>query len=313
MTLVKFQLSDHISEFWCFIIFLEKFDIILNMSWMKQHDLRIFFNKRFIIFDSNHCKKHCIHNYQFTTIYNTSIKTSITSESFRFSTDISKINVSVFIKMIIKNSISVIVIWFEEFKKLKQFPSKNKYLINNFFIIDVVVIFVENYEKFFNKIKKISHTIKQLKKQISIKFHQFINRLNYQATNKLFSHKEWNHHIDLKSKIVFLVKKIYVLSREQTQMIKQYNDEMLEKDFIRFNKFDYAIFVLIIKKFEENLRICVDYKILNALIIKNRNAFFLTREILTRLCAVRIYSKFDIIVAFNKVKMTEKDGKKIVF
>ena len=29
---------------------------------MKQHDSRIFFNKQFIIFDSNYYKKYCICN-----------------------------------------------------------------------------------------------------------------------------------------------------------------------------------------------------------------------------------------------------------
>ena len=186
-------------------------------------------------------------------------------------------------------------------------------MINNFFIFDVVVIFVENYEKFFNKVKKIFRTFKQFKKQISIKFYEFINRWNYQTINKLFFHKKWNYHIDLKSKIVFFVKKIYVLSRKQTQMIKQYIDEMLKKNFIRFNKFDYAIFVLIIKKFENDLRMCVNYRIFNALIIKNRNASFLIRKILTKLCAIKIYSKFDIIVVFNEVKMKKENEKKSFF
>ena len=53
---------------------------------------------------------------------------------------------------------------------------------------------------------------------------------------------------------------------------------MLKKDFIRFNNFDCAIFVLIIKKFEKKLRICVDYKIFNVLIIKNNNILFLIKK-----------------------------------
>ena len=280
---------------------------------MKQHDSRIFFNKRFIIFDSNHCKKHCIHNYQFITIYSTNTKIFIIFKFFKSLTNIAKINVSIFIKMIIKDSINVIIMWFEKFEKLKQFVSKNKYLINNFFTIDVVVIFVENYEKFFNKVKKISRTLKQLKKQISIKFHKFINKWNYQTINKLSSHREWNYHIDLKSKVVSFVKKIYVLFRKQTQIIKQYIDEMLKKNFIRFSKFDYAILVLIVKKLEENLRMCMNYKIFNALIIKNRNVFSLIKKILTRLCAIKIYSKFDIIVVFNEIKMKKKWKKNRLF
>ena len=313
MALVKFQLSDHISELWCLIISLEKFDIILDMSWMKQHDSRIFFSKRFIIFDSDHCKEHCIHNYQFTTVYSTGIKAPITSKFSKSSADISEISVSVFIKMVTRDSISVIVMWSEEFERLEQSASEDKYLIDNSFIIDVAVIFVEDYEKFFSKIKKISHTIKQLKKQISVEFHQFINRWNYQAANKLSSHREWNHHIDLKSEVVSLAKKTYVLSREQAQVIKQYIDEMLGKDFIRLSKSDYAIFVLIVKKSEGDLRVCVDYRALNALIIKNRNASPLIRETLARLCAAKIYSKFDIIAAFNEVRMREEDEKKTVF
>ena len=313
MTLMKFQLNNHMSELWCLIISLEKFDIILGMPWMKQHDSRIFFNKRFIIFDSKHCKKHCIHNYQLITVYSTNIKISITFKFSKSLTNIAEISVSIFIKMIIRDSINVMIMWSEKFEKLEQSASENKYLIDNFFTTDVVVIFAENYEKFFSKIKKISRTLKQLKKQISIEFHEFINRWNYQTINKLSFHRKWDHHIDLKSKIVSLAKKTYVLSREQTQMIKQYIDEMLEKNFIRFSKFEYATFVLIVKKLENDLRVCVNYRTFNALIIKNRNASSLIKKTLTRLCAIKIYSKFDIIVVFNEVKMRKKDEKKIVF
>ena len=117
----------------------------------------------------------------------------------------------------------------------------------------------------------------------------------------------------MKSKIVFFVEKIYVLFRKQIQIIKQYIDKMLKKMFIRFNKIDYTIFVLIIKKFEKNLRMCVNYKNFNALIIKYRNAFLLIKKFLTKLYAFNIYSKFDIIIVFNKIKMKKKMKKKIVF
>ena len=50
---------------------------------------------------------------------------------------------------------------------------------------------------------------------------------------------------------------------------------MFNKNFIRFNIFDFVAFVLIVKKFEKELKIYIDYKIFNALTMKNRNAFFL--------------------------------------
>ena len=44
---------------------------------------------------------------------------------------------------------------------------------------------------------------------------------------------------------------------------------MLNKDCIRLNIFLYIILVLIVKKFDNNLRIYVNYRALNALIIRN--------------------------------------------
>ena len=62
---------------------------------------------------------------------------------------------------------------------------------------------------------------------------------------------------------------------------------MLKKDYIRFNIFLYTIFVLIVKKFDDDLRIYINYRALNALIIRNRNAFSLIKNILIKLYIVK--------------------------
>ena len=88
---------------------------------------------------------------------------------------------------------------------------------------------------------------------------------------------------------------------------------MLAKNYIRASIFDYTSLVLIIKKSDENLRVCVNYKALNALIIKNRNSFSLIKKILARLCAVKFYIKLDVIVTFNKIRIASGDEKKTAF
>ena len=103
------------------------------------------------------------------------------------------------------------------------------------------------------------------------------------------------------------------MSREQVTMIKKYIDDMMSKSFIRRNHFDYAFSMLIVKKSNENFRVCVNYRFLNALIIKNRNVSSLIKDTLTRLCFAKIYIKFDIIVVFNEIKVREDDQNKIVF
>ena len=62
---------------------------------------------------------------------------------------------------------------------------------------------------------------------------------------------------------------------------------MLKKDYIRLNIFLYTIFVLIVKKFDDALRIYINYYILNTLIIRNRNAFSLIKNILIKLYIIK--------------------------
>ena len=71
--------------------------------------------------------------------------------------------------------------------------------------------------------------------------------------------------------------------------------------------------MLIIKKLIFFFKICVDYKTLNAIIIKNYNVLFLIRETLTQLYLTKIYNKFDIIVVFNKIRMKKSNEHKIAF
>ena len=75
----------------------------------------------------------------------------------------------------------------------------------------------------------------------------------------------------------------------------------------------YAASVLIVKKPEAGLRVCVDYRALNALTIKNWNTPSLIRETFACLYSARIYNKFDIIAVFNKIRIQEGDEEKIAF
>ena len=88
---------------------------------------------------------------------------------------------------------------------------------------------------------------------------------------------------------------------------------MLKKSYIRSSISSYIAFVLIVKKPDNDLRICVDYRALNALIIRNRNIFSLIRDILTKLYIAKWYIKFDIIVAFNEIRIKERYKKKTTF
>ena len=88
---------------------------------------------------------------------------------------------------------------------------------------------------------------------------------------------------------------------------------MLSKNYIRLSISSYIASILIVKKSNKELRICVDYRALNALIVLNRNALSLIKKTLIKLYVVKIYSKFDIIVAFNEIRMKKEEKYKTIF
>ena len=90
-------------------------------------------------------------------------------------------------------------------------------------------------------------------------------------------------------------------------------NEMFNKKYIKSNIFSYAASIFIIKKLNEEFRICIDYRTLNFLIIKNRNTFSLIKEILIKLYVVKIFNKFDIITIFNEIRIKKEMKKKLSF
>ena len=103
------------------------------------------------------------------------------------------------------------------------------------------------------------------------------------------------------------------MSRKQATVVKKYIDEMLGKGYIRPSTSFYAAPVLIVKKPDRGLRVYIDYRALNSLTIKNRNTPLLIREILSRLYRTRLYIKFDIIAAFNEIRIKQGYKEKTAF
>ena len=88
---------------------------------------------------------------------------------------------------------------------------------------------------------------------------------------------------------------------------------MLRKNFIKLNHSSYVVSIFIIKKSKKDFKVCINYRTLNVLIIKNKNVSSFIRKTLTCLCSTKYFNKFDIIVAFNEIRMRDDDEKKTIF
>ena len=273
-----------------------------------------------MLFNSNYCCVNCNSFFEIISIieFESRLRKKIFKKQFSNiksikNHDINHFSTYSFLKMARKKNHEVVVMWFEHFETFNKFVEQNKYLLINIFINKIAIIIVENYEKFFNKLRKKLMSRKKLRIHFFEKLKNKTKCFDVKKANKLLFRRDYDHKINLILEIKFRAQKIYELIKNQALIIKTYVNEMLKKNFIRSSFFRFAILVLIIKKFEKNFRVCINYKSLNALIIKNRNCFFLIKKTLTRLCAVKYYIKFDVIAIFNEIRIRKNDKKKTTF
>jgi len=85
--------------------------------------------------------------------------------------------------------------------------------------------------------------------------------------------------------------------------IKKNLKKNLKKRFISVNNASFVSLILFAIKFNKELRFCVNYRKLNALIKRNRYSILLIKKTLTRVISCKYLTKLNIIIAFNKLRM----------
>lgn len=103
------------------------------------------------------------------------------------------------------------------------------------------------------------------------------------------------------------------MSERENDVVKKQIDNQLEKGNIRGSVSLATVPVLIVKKPSGRLRVCLDYRGLNALIIKLRYPIPLIQEILNRVLGKEWFSKIDVIAVFNRIRIAVGDKQKTAF
>ena len=106
---------------------------------------------------------------------------------------------------------------------------------------------------------------------------------------------------------------IYNMSQDEFAILKEYIDENLAKGFIRHSKSPAGAPILFVKKKSKSLQMCVDYRGLNKVTIKNRYPLPLISRLLNQLSQAKIYTKIDLRGAYNLVQVKEGDEWKTAF
>ncbi len=124
------------------------------------------------------------------------------------------------------------------------------------------------------------------------------------------SHRKHDHRIKLEKDHEFDYEYVsfYNLSKKKLQLIKKYLKKHLNKDFIESSIAFYASSILFAKKSNDELRFCVNYRKLNAIIKKNRYSIFFIVETIVHLSKAKWMIKIDIRHAFNRICLYFKEN-----
>jgi hypothetical protein len=106
---------------------------------------------------------------------------------------------------------------------------------------------------------------------------------------------------------------LYNMSEAELVVLRQYIQKYLQRGWIRASRSPAGAPILFVKKSDGSLRLCVDYRGLNAVTIKNRHPLPLIEESLDRLGQAKYFTRLDIREAYHRLRIREGDEWKTAF
>ena len=99
----------------------------------------------------------------------------------------------------------------------------------------------------------------------------------------------------------------------ELQELRVQLQELLDKGFIRLSTSPWGASVLFAKNKDKTLRLCIDYRQLNRVTIKNRYPLPRIDDLFDQLRGVRDYSKIDLRTDYHQLRVRDTDIPKTAF
>jgi Reverse transcriptase (RNA-dependent DNA polymerase) len=134
-----------------------------------------------------------------------------------------------------------------------------------------------------------------------------------ESFNSLPEQRMWDHAIELEPGVKPSASKVYPLAPSEQLQLDEFLRENLRTGRIRPSKSPMASPVFFIKKKDGSLRLVQDYRMLNAMTVKNRYPLPIISELIAQLQGAKYFTKLNVRWGFNNVQITEGDKWKAAF
>ena len=193
--------------------------------------------------------------------------------------------------------------------------SKITEIINNKIntpLLNAIIITKEEQQEFNNTLEEI---INNVPNEIKDEFKQLIiNNKNCMATSlsQLSLAKLEPHSIPTTTNKPIKLKP-YKLSKEHSDILKNEILSLLNKGLIQPSHSPWAFPVLLVQKKNGKWRMCIDYRKLNNITIKDSYALPFIDELISSVKGAKIFSALDLFSGYHQIPMNKEDIEKTSF
>src|SRR6266852_664716 len=160
---------------------------------------------------------------------------------------------------------------------------------------------------------RVKEEKKDLKDHVPKEYHDFLPIFEEGERNDLPPHRMADHEIILEEGKTAPFKKLYPLNNEELGALREYLSKNLDRGWIKTSSSSAGAPILFVKKKDNGLRLCVDYRGLNAITKKDRYPLPLIGEAIDRLQTAKYFTKLDIKDAYHNIRIKEGDEWKTAF
>ena len=139
------------------------------------------------------------------------------------------------------------------------------------------------------------------------KFHKWIKVFGKKQSERMPTRKVWDHAIEVKEGFIPRKGKVYLLSREEREEVREFIKKQLQKGYIQPSKSLQIVPVFFVGKKDGKKRMVQDYRYLNEWTIKNNYPLPLISDVLENIRMKKMFTKMDLRWGYNNVKIKEGD------